>query len=222
MTTESGQLTKMKLVAYKKPDFSDKVGEYDVLVNPDKYSDKSELKYSTNSSPLGISAETVKFRGAGSKLFNMDFFFDSTGVMTTQPVDQQIEQLKGLIYSYNGDIHEPNYVKILWGTQSLFEGRLREWDIFYSMMDLDGTPLRAEIKAVFIGSASAQKKALEERRNSSDLTHIRVVKAGDTLPAMCFKIYGESRYYLQVAEYNSLDNIRSISPGDQLIFPPLV
>ncbi len=219
---ESGKLTKMKLVAYKKPDFSDKVGEYDVLVNPDKYSDKSELNYSTNSSPQGTSAETVKFRGAGSKLFTMDFFFDSTGVLSTQPVDDQIEELKELIYAYNGDIHEPNYVKILWGTQSLFEGRLKEWDVLYSMMDLNGTPLRAEIKAVFIGSVSAKKKSLEEGRNSSDLTHIRMVKAGDTLPGMCFKIYGDSKYYLQVAEFNSLDQIRSIRPGDQLVFPPLV
>jgi hypothetical protein len=219
---DSGNLTKMKLVAYKKPDFTDQVGEYDVLVNPDKYRDRSELKYSTNSSPLGISAETVKFRGAGTKFFNMDFFFDSTGVLTTQPVDDQIDELRGLIYSYNGDIHEPNYVKIIWGTQSLFEGRLKEWDILYSMMDLDGTPLRAEIKAVFIGSVSVKKKALEERRNSSDLTHIRIVKAGDTLPGMCFKIYGDTKYHIQVAEYNALDNIRSISPGDQLIFPPLI
>ncbi|GAB3218621.1 hypothetical protein GCM10027454_06230 [Algoriphagus aestuariicola] len=219
---DSGNLTKMKLVAYKKPDFTDKVGEYDVLVNPDKYRDKSELKYSTNSSPLGVSAETVKFRSVGTKTFNMDFFFDSTGVMTTQPVDQQINVVKNLIYTYNGDIHEPNYVKILWGTQSLFEGRLKEWDILYSMMDLDGTPLRAEIKAVFIGSVSVKKKALEERRNSSDLTHIRIVKAGDTLPAMCFKIYGDSKYHIQVADFNSLNNIRAISPGDQLVFPPLV
>lgn len=219
---DSGQLTKMKLVAYKKPDFSDKIGEYDVLVNPSKYNDKSELKYSTNSSPLGVSAETVKFRGAGSKVFNMEFFFDSTGVITSQPVDQQIDYLRSLVYTYNGDIHEPNYVKIIWGTQSLFEGRLKEWDILYSMMDLDGTPLRAEIRAIFIGTVSVQKKAAEERRNSSDLTHIRVVKAGDTLPGMCFKIYGESKYHIQVAEYNSLDNIRSVSPGDQLIFPPLV
>lgn len=219
---DSGKLTKMKLVAYKKPDFSDKVGEYDVLVNPDKYNDKSELKYSTNSSPLGVSAETVKFRGAGSKTFNMDFFFDSTGVLSDEPVDDQIEHLKDLIYSYNGDIHEPNYVKILWGTQSLFEGRLKEWDILYSMMDLNGTPLRAEIKAIFIGSVSAKKKALEEGKNSSDLTHIRTVRAGDTLPAMCFKIYGDSNYYIQVAEFNALDNIRVIRTGDQLVFPPLV
>ena len=219
---DSGKLTKMKLVAYKKPDYSEKVGEYDVLVNPDKYSDKSELKYSTNSSPLGVSAETVKFRGAGSKFFNMEFFFDSTGVMSTQPVDDQIEALKDLIYTYNGDIHEPNYVKIIWGTQSLFEGRLKEWDILYSMLDLNGTPLRAEIKAVFIGSVSSKKKGLEEGKNSADLTHIRTVKAGDTLPGMCFRIYGDSSFYIQVAAFNEVDSIREIQPGKELIFPPLV
>lgn len=219
---DTGKLTKVKLVAYKKPDFSDKVGDYDVLINPEKYNSKSELRYSTNSSPVGSSAETVKFRGAGSNNFQMDFFFDSTGVITLEPVDRQMDKLKGLIYSYNGDIHEPNYIKIIWGTQSLFEGRLKSWDVQITMMDLDGTPMRAEVKASFVRSVPVKKKALEERRNSSDLTHIRMVKAGDTLPAMCFKIYGDSKYFIQVAKYNGLDQIRSISPGDQLIFPPLI
>lgn len=218
---DSGKLTKMKVVAYSDPDFSDQLGEYNLLVNPEKYADRSELRYSTNSSPIGVSSETVRFRGAGTKYFRFNFFFDSTGVITLDPVDKQIDDLTQLVFTYNGEIHEPNYVKLYWGTQTLFQGRLKEWDINYSMMDLDGTPLRAEINALFIGSISVKKKLLEEGKNSSDLTHIRMVKAGDTLPAMCFRIYGDSKYYLQIADFNSLDSIYSIEPGDQLIFPPL-
>ncbi len=219
---DTGKLTKMKVVAYKKPDYSDQVGEYDVLVNPDRYKNKSELVYTTSSSPVGTSAETVKFRGAGSKFFEMEFFFDSTGVICSDQIDLQITALKDLIYSYNGDIHEPNYIKIFWGTQFLFQGRLKTWEPNYTMMDMDGTPLRAEVKATFIASVTPKKKALEERRNSSDLTHIRTVKDGDTLPVMCYRIYGDSGLYIQVAVYNSLDDFRTISPGDQLIFPPLI
>jgi hypothetical protein len=219
---DTGKLTKMKLIAFKKPDFSDKVGEYDVLVNPEKYSNKAKLKYSTESTAIGSSAQSIKFSGAAARVFNIDFFFDGTGVITDQPVENQINELKSLIYTYNGDIHEPNYVKVYWGTQSMFQGRLKDWEVIILMMDLDGSPLRAEVKASFIDSIPAKKKAAEERRNSSDLTHIRLVKDGDTLPSMCFKIYGDSKYYLQVAAVNGLDNIRSIKPGDQLIFPPLI
>ncbi|WP_139229133.1 CIS tube protein [Algoriphagus aquimarinus] len=212
----------MKVIGYKESDYSAEIGEYEVLVNPDNYKDKAELRYSSNSSPIGTSMESVKFRGAGAHEFEINFFFDGTGVMTKQKVDDQINQLKSLIFTYNGDIHEPNYVKIFWGTQFLFQGRLKTWQPTYTMMDPDGTPLRAEIACVFIYSITPKKKALLENKNSSDLTHIREVKMGDHLPAMCYKIYGESKYYIQVARYNGISNFRSILPGDQIIFPPII
>ncbi|MHA7129194.1 CIS tube protein [Algoriphagus namhaensis] len=218
---ESGKLTKMKVIGYEKPDYSEEIGEYEVLVNPDNYKNRAELNYTTNASPIGTSAETVKFRGAGSNVFEINFFFDGTGVMTQEKVDNQISKLKKLIFSYNGDIHEPNYVKIFWGTQFLFQGRLKSWQPSYTMMDPEGTPLRAEIACTFIYSITPKKKALLENRNSSDLTHVREVKAGDHLPGMCYKIYGDSKYYLQVARFNGISDFRSILPGDQITFPPL-
>ncbi|SIN80175.1 CIS tube protein [Algoriphagus halophilus] len=219
---DTGKLTKMKLVAYKEPDFSGQIGEYEVLVNPEKYKDKSEIKYSTVLSPIGSSYESTKFRGAGPKVFTMDFFFDGTGILNSEKVDLQIQNLKDLIYTYNGDIHEPNYIKIFWGTQFLFQGRLQSWEPNYTMMDTDGTPLRAEVKCGFIYSITAKKKALLENKNSADLTHVREVKSGDHLPAMCYKIYGDSKYYIQVAKFNGISNFRDILPGDQIIFPPIV
>jgi nucleoid-associated protein YgaU len=56
---------------------------------------------------------------------------------------------------------------------------------------------------------------------SPDLTHIRLVKAGDTLPEMCFNIYGDPRYYLDVARQNRLDNFRKLEPGTRIFFPPI-
>jgi nucleoid-associated protein YgaU len=61
----------------------------------------------------------------------------------------------------------------------------------------------------------------EENKSSPDLTHVRVVKAGDTLPLLTKAIYGSSRDYLRVAEHNGLDNFRDLTPGRRLVFPPL-
>jgi nucleoid-associated protein YgaU len=47
------------------------------------------------------------------------------------------------------------------------------------------------------------------------------VKKGDTLPLMCYRIYGDSRYYLQVAMANRLTNFRNLQVGDELFFPPI-
>ncbi|HEU6454372.1 MAG TPA: peptidoglycan-binding protein, partial [Roseateles sp.] len=56
---------------------------------------------------------------------------------------------------------------------------------------------------------------------SPDLTHKRVVKAGDRLPLLCNEIYGTPHLYLQVAAANGLDDFRNLAPGTQLFFPPL-
>lgn len=217
-----GELTKMKIVAFKDPDFSSKLGEYDVLVNPENYKQKNEQQYSTTDTTNGSSAQTAKYKGGGSGLFEIVLFFDGTGVITKDKVADQVKKVKDLIYKYNGDIHEPNYLRVYWGTQSLFQGRLKSWNVNYTMLDMDGSPLRAEATAVLIASVSAKKKALEEKKNSSDLTHVRTVLDGDNLPLMCYRIYGDSSYYIKVAQHNNITNFRAIKPGDVITFPPVI
>lgn len=217
-----GELTKMKIVAYSDPDYTDKVGEYDVLVNPENYKVKNEQQYSTTESTIGASAQTAKYKGSGSGIFELNLFFDGTGVITKDKVDDQIKEVKDLIYQYNGNIHEPNYLRVYWGTQSLFQGRLRSWNVNYTMLDMDGSPLRADAVATLISSVSAKKKALEEKKNSSDLTHVRTVLDGDNLPLMCYRIYGDSSYYIKVAKHNNLTNFRSLKPGQIISFPPVI
>jgi nucleoid-associated protein YgaU len=58
-------------------------------------------------------------------------------------------------------------------------------------------------------------------KTSPDLSHILTVRAGDILPLMCFDVYGSSAYYPQVARVNGLTEFRQLTPGTQLLFPPL-
>jgi nucleoid-associated protein YgaU len=45
--------------------------------------------------------------------------------------------------------------------------------------------------------------------------------AGDTLPLLCARIYGDSSYYTDVARFNGLADVRSLRAGQRLHFPPL-
>ena len=56
---------------------------------------------------------------------------------------------------------------------------------------------------------------------SPPMDRMVTVVAGDTLPALCHKIYGDSSFYVQVAKYNKLNKFRKLTPGMQLRFPPL-
>ena len=218
----SGELTKLKIVAYSDPEYASYIGEYDVLINPEGLKDKKSQEYSTSNSTNGSSAQSVTYKGVGSSDFDLVLFFDGTGIISNEDVEVQINELKQLAFDFNGDIHEPNYLRVYWGTQSLFQGRLKTWDVNNTLIDLDGSPKRAEVTISLVSSISAKKKALEERKNSSDLTHLRTVLSGDNLPLMCHRIYGDSNYYIKVANFNKLENFRDLKPGDEILFPPIV
>jgi nucleoid-associated protein YgaU len=76
-------------------------------------------------------------------------------------------------------------------------------------------------KVKFKSSIEDVKRAAKENKSSPDLTHVRVAKAGDTLPNMCHEIYGDPAFYFRIAEWNGLGNFRSLQPGTRIEFPPL-
>jgi nucleoid-associated protein YgaU len=65
------------------------------------------------------------------------------------------------------------------------------------------------------------EEALRAQRSSPDMTHTVRVKAGDTLPLLCQRIYRDASKYLEIARLNDLDGFRALAPGSELQFPPM-
>ena len=96
-------------------------------------------------------------------------------------------------------------------------------DIKYTLFDRNGEPTAAELDIALKGDMSKERENLVNNFSSPDLTHVRIVKSGDTLPLLCQQIYGDSSYYPTVAQANGLDNFRNLhlQLGQKLYFPPL-
>ena len=142
----------------------------------------------------------------------------------TKTVASRVNDFLKLAFRMNGDIHEPNYLKVSWGDlwgESAYNCWLGSVDINYSNFDRDGSPLRATLDVNLISDETAEDLKKKERKSSPDLSHVRIVKAGDTLPLLAKEIYGSSAYLLWVAQANGLDEIRRLTPGQRLVFPPL-
>ena len=92
----------------------------------------------------------------------------------------------------------------------------------FVLFDLNGEPLRAELSLNFYIYKTIKEVEAEANLNSPDLTHIIEVKAGDTLPNLCNKIYKDPSFYMQVARVNQLSTFCRLKPGMRLVFPPLV
>lgn len=201
---------------------------FEAMFNPATYS----LTYSSawaKQQGVGTSGAELKYQRSDPSDLSLDLVLDGTGVdemgivtlIAPKTVAERVQKFLEVAYTYNGAIHEPNYLLVEWGHLQ-FPCRLRSVTIKYTSFDRDGTPLRAELKVLLVSDDEAGKRAKAEEKQSPDLTHSRVVKSGDTLPLLTKQIYGSPAAYLDVARWNGLDDFRSLTPGKEILFPPLV
>ena len=195
------------------------------MFNPETYRIRYEISQNQQQAQ-GTSATGPRFSKTLPEDLQLDFIFDRSGVVkgyndpNGEGIIGDIEKFKRIILDYNGDQHKPNYLIISWGSL-LFKGSLKDMDITYKLFKPDGTPIRATVSATFKGFIEDNLRVARENNNSPDLTHIRMVNEGDSLPLMTFRIYGDSKYYLEVAKANKLVNFRKLTPGQQIVFPPI-
>ena len=227
---ESGKLEKMLILAFSDSEKAENGGlkeaddVFEALINPESYSLSYKLKFSESAQGQGTSGQQLKYEYTEPEEISFDFLFDNTGIIDSKPrpsIADDLKRFKEVVVSYKGDAHEPRHFKLVWGENSIFKGRVTELTINYKLFRPDGTPIRAVATVRFKSSIEEQKRAAREDRTSPDLTHARKVKAGDTLPLMCYKIYGDPKYYLQVAAANGMNNFRRLEPGTDLVFPPI-
>ncbi len=225
-------LAKMTISAYPDEEYSDnkEIETFEMMYNPNTYSQEYKNKYvkpnvQGNTSPLVFThtePETVTF----------EYLFDATGVSLSgssniadqvvedRRTDKVIRKFLGVTYNRSGDTHQPNFLKLRWGDFE-FRGVLESATVTHSMFNLDGNPIRSTVKCTFRKHTSLEEQAVEERRNSPDMTHFRIVKEGETLPAIANDIYGDPSFYLELARINRLINFRNLEAGRRLILPPV-
>jgi len=172
----------------------------------------------------GKSKSTQTFKKVETQNMNFEFIFDRTGAIpgyeySEDGVKKEVDKFKSIV-SYDGDIHRPPYIKLTWN-QHVFKGNITEVSINYTLMGSKGIPLRAIVKVKLGESTNQELNDKEANESSPDLTHSRIVKEGDTLPLMTHRIYGDSKYYLEVARANKLNNFRKLDVGSTIYFPPI-
>ena len=217
----TGHLEKLRIQAFATPDYSDSSSaEFAAYVNPGEITLAYEVEYDA-AQGSGTTNSRMEFKKMKPGDLSLSFFIDGTGASGHQAdVQAEVEKFQA-VTGYNGDIHRPNYLKVMWGTLQIKRCVLKSASIAYKLFRPDGVPLRAVITAVFSDNSDAQTRDATGQDQPPDLPPRRTAKAGARLPALCNQIYGDPRLYLRVAEANGLDDFRHIAPGSELYFPPL-
>ena len=246
----TGKLEKMIIRAYRPtvnagdpPELSDaEEDKYMVQVNPESYRVNYQINYDRTTAP-GNSGSEARYTSTAPPSLEFDFLFDATGVIPPPagPLDgipiagaiaglfsdeeefevmNELQKFAHVVYDYSGEEHRPRRVQLTWGKLT-FDGVLSSLAIHYKLFKPDGTPLRAEAKAAFDGTISDMLRETGERNSSPDMTHVKTVLAGDTLPLLTHRIYGKPGLYVEVARANKIFNFRRLREGTSVSFPPV-
>ena len=195
---------------------------FEVLINPDSLTFSREVKYTTDK-VLGTSANVNRFDGNAPSKLNFSFILDGTGVAyeKTESVEDTIKRFEKVVYKYIGNIHQPNPLKINWGNFS-FNCRVETLNYEYSLFAPNGEPLRVKVTVSFVNYITREEENTIADRQSPDLSHVILLKAGESIPRWCHTIYGDASYCTDIARYNGLSSFRNVKPGTRLLFPPIV
>lgn len=234
----SGKLEKLIITGYKDTKLQKMVSSYSVLINPDQIVVEKKVEFH-KSDTSGKSSGQLRFKGVAPLKLNLKLLFDGTGIIQTpeflapvnvlapdlptsglSEVNKQIQAFEKAAASYYGSEHKTLHLKITWG-ELIFKGVLESFKVTYTLFDSDGAPIRATGDAVFGGTVDVEERKKKENNQSPDMTHVRVVEEGDTLPLMCDRIYKDSSLYLEIARVNRLSNYRKLEVGSKLFFPPI-
>lgn len=241
---DSGTTEILTLVGYADDAFSQTTGNtYTALFNPESIT----ITHATQNTPrsgIGASEQQTAFNSRSPQTLTFKLTIDGTGIIPSsagsalssalsslsggaiggsspRDVTADVNTLKSVIYGYDSTTHQPPYVQIRWG-KVCFNAQLQNMTLTYKLFKPDGTPLRVDADCTFQGVIDDTKLAALENKQSPDLTHVRTVMKGDTLSLICYREYGDSKYYYQIAKLNRLTDFKNLTPGTKLILPPIV
>jgi len=249
MLFDKGKLEKLTLRAFKPaaspddpPQPSDAPKDtYVGQVNPSSYTLNQLLNYSYHRGQ-GFSGSEAVYSDSPPVNLAFEFLFDGTGVVPVpselgdiplvgaiasalskaEPfvVMDEIKKFNSLVYAYDGNIHRPRQLLLVWGSL-VFSCVLSTVAYRFTLFKPDGTPLRAIASCTFAESVPDAMRVRKDNARSPDLTHLREVREGDTLPSLAYEIYGNPELYLEVARVNKLVSFRALRAASRVAFPPL-
>ena len=198
--------------------------------NPTSYKRTFHNKYSC-SQELHSPGKSLRYGMSQPGEISLTLLFDETGVNEfgaihavtewTSSVKDKIEEFLNITTFPVGKEHAPQTLRLVWGNLD-FRCKLTSVDINYKLFNRLGNPIRAEVNTTFTRHFIADEGKKKVNNSSPDVTHERILKAGETLPMLCHQIYGKPSYYIEVARANKLNDFRNLKPGTRITFPPLV
>jgi hypothetical protein len=193
----------------------------EVLYNPKEYTIEQSNSFAEIGIP-GLEAPIVQFVRGNAEKLSFDLLVDTTD-KPPRSSDRDASLVANRILALariDGERHAPPVCRFAWG-KDVLEGVIESCRRQFVLFDPDGKPTR-----ILISLGVKRYRTLKEQlgamnRKSPDRTRTVVVVAGDTLPAIAFRAYGDDTQWRAIAIHNDIDNPSRLAPGTILEVPRL-
>ncbi|WP_329562256.1 CIS tube protein [Kitasatospora sp. NBC_01266] len=164
-----------------------------------------------------------EFVGSGPRTLSLDVFLDATATHD-DAVEKAVEQLLTACVPTPSSLAQKTpaspWIRLDWGTSKTtsFNGVLTGLSVTYTLFDVDGKPLRASC-SLTIQEASVDPAGQNPTSGSPEARSTHRVIAGDSLPLLAWREYGDATVWRTIAEANDIDDPLVLVPGTELIVP---
>ncbi|OIK07556.1 peptidase M23 [Streptomyces monashensis] len=201
------------------------IAQLNLQFNPNSLQLRKSTEWRRTPSRMAGESALPEFVGSGPRELSLEVFLDATSKHDNS-VEQAVEKLmKGCVptpASLARKKPASPWVRFEWGSArtTSFDGVLSSLSVTYSLFDVDGKPLRATC-SLSIEEASVDPPGQNPTSGARTARSTHTVVAGDSLPLLAWREYGDATAWRVIAEANGIDDPMALVPGAELVVPAL-
>jgi hypothetical protein len=193
--------------------------------NPARLSMTKSVSWRRKPARMASQVSLPEFVGSGPRSLSLEVFLDATATHD-KSVERNVAQLMLACVPTPKSLAAKKpaspWVRFDWGTATTtsFDGVLTSFSVTYPLFDVDGTPLRATC-SLTIEEAGVDAPGQNPTSGSLEARSTHQVVAGDSLPLLAWREYGDPTAWRAIAEANEIDDPMILPPGAELLLPGL-
>lgn len=191
--------------------------------NPSSLSMTKNTEWRRTPSRMAVQSALPEFVGSGPRSLSLDVFLDATAKHDNS-VEEAVQKLMRACVPTAASLARKApaspWVRFDWGSSKTtsFDGVLSNLSVNYTLFDVDGKPLRATC-GLSIEEATVDPPGQNPTSGTLEARTTHRVVAGDSLPLLAWKEYGDPTAWRAIARANDIDDPMCLVPGTELVVP---
>ena len=194
------------------------------LFNPKDFTVTKTNTWESKPAP-GQTAAQPTFGGGAPADLALNLLFDATllsPAMSVKDVATKLFEAMKATKNEGGSKNKtrPPTMTFIWGAFK-FEGVVKSLTVQYQLFTPNGDPIRADVKLALTQWDVEKTPGQNPTTRSSGALGAHVVRDGDSLASIAYRVYGAPTHWRAIAEANDIDDPLKLRSGQALGIPSL-